>query len=170
MLAADHYLYFAFFILYVLDLGFFPFLLFPFPAGFVRIKRSVRYTMAPSKKKASSSFSLSVAAAKKRSDPMGKKKSVSAIDDIFSAGMEQKRAKEASEKKKQQEKANAEAKERRKRARIKTKEREASAKNSQNAKPSRYDEAGLAIYTEESLGIGQGGGTELCPFDCQCCF
>ena len=31
---------------------------------------------------------------------------------------------------------------------------------------------GLAIYTEEELGIGKSdaGGTPLCPFDCSCCF
>lgn len=31
---------------------------------------------------------------------------------------------------------------------------------------------GLAIYTEEELGIGKhdAGGTPLCPFDCSCCF
>ncbi|CAM9289778.1 unnamed protein product, partial [Discosporangium mesarthrocarpum] len=36
--------------------------------------------------------------------------------------------------------------------------------------PVRYDEDGLPIYTWESLRIGQGGGTDLCPFDCDCCF
>ncbi|XP_009616621.1 uncharacterized protein C6G9.01c [Nicotiana tabacum] len=31
---------------------------------------------------------------------------------------------------------------------------------------------GLTIYTEEELGLGKsdGGGTSLCPFDCDCCF
>ncbi|EPT27442.1 hypothetical protein TGPRC2_306195 [Toxoplasma gondii TgCatPRC2] len=29
---------------------------------------------------------------------------------------------------------------------------------------------GLRIYTEEELGIGKGGGTPECPFDCSCCF
>ena len=29
---------------------------------------------------------------------------------------------------------------------------------------------GLPIYTEEELNIGKGGLTELCPFDCTCCF
>eukprot|EP01027_Heterolobosea_sp_BB2_P015987 GEZU01022825.1.p1 GENE.GEZU01022825.1~~GEZU01022825.1.p1 ORF type:complete len:136 (-),score=62.23 GEZU01022825.1:139-546(-) len=29
---------------------------------------------------------------------------------------------------------------------------------------------GLPIYTEEELKIGKGGGTPLCPFDCDCCF
>ncbi|GIL89610.1 hypothetical protein Vretimale_1830 [Volvox reticuliferus] len=34
----------------------------------------------------------------------------------------------------------------------------------------RTDE-GYAIYTEEELGLGKkGGDTDLCPFDCDCCF
>ncbi|GAX81609.1 hypothetical protein CEUSTIGMA_g9037.t1 [Chlamydomonas eustigma] len=34
-------------------------------------------------------------------------------------------------------------------------------------------EEGYAIYTEEELGLSnnsKGGDTDLCPFDCQCCF
>ena len=30
-------------------------------------------------------------------------------------------------------------------------------------------EDGLALYKEDELRIGQGGDTELCPFDCDCC-
>ncbi|CAM9364339.1 unnamed protein product [Phaeothamnion confervicola] len=37
-------------------------------------------------------------------------------------------------------------------------------------KPVRYDEERLPIYTAASLRIGRGGGTDLCPFDCDCCF
>lgn len=29
---------------------------------------------------------------------------------------------------------------------------------------------GLPIYTAEEMGIGTGGDTPDCPFDCQCCF
>ena len=29
---------------------------------------------------------------------------------------------------------------------------------------------GFAIYSEKELRIDQGGGTDLCPFDCNCCF
>ena len=29
---------------------------------------------------------------------------------------------------------------------------------------------GFAIYSEKELRINQGGGTDLCPFDCNCCF
>ncbi|EKX72119.1 conserved hypothetical protein [Theileria equi strain WA] len=28
----------------------------------------------------------------------------------------------------------------------------------------------LPVYTMEELNIGKGGDTELCPFDCDCCF
>lgn len=31
-------------------------------------------------------------------------------------------------------------------------------------------EDGLPIYTPKELKIGMGGGTDLCPFDCNCCF
>jgi hypothetical protein len=29
---------------------------------------------------------------------------------------------------------------------------------------------GYALYSEKELRIDQGGGTPLCPFDCNCCF
>ena len=33
-------------------------------------------------------------------------------------------------------------------------------------------EEGYPIYTEDELGIdmSRGGDTELCPFDCKCCY
>ena len=31
-------------------------------------------------------------------------------------------------------------------------------------------EDGYPIYTPSELKIGMGGGTDLCPFDCNCCF
>ena len=31
-------------------------------------------------------------------------------------------------------------------------------------------EDGLLIFTPNELKIGLGGGTDLCPFDCNCCF
>ncbi len=37
-------------------------------------------------------------------------------------------------------------------------------------RPVRYDNEGLPIYSLDSLRINQGGGTDLCPFDCFCCF
>ena len=33
-----------------------------------------------------------------------------------------------------------------------------------------FTEEGWKIYTAEELSIGKGGDTELCPFDCKCCF
>jgi Eukaryotic protein of unknown function (DUF1764) len=29
---------------------------------------------------------------------------------------------------------------------------------------------GYKIYKLEELGVGKGGDTDLCPFDCECCF
>ncbi|KAG2373294.1 hypothetical protein C9374_012283 [Naegleria lovaniensis] len=29
---------------------------------------------------------------------------------------------------------------------------------------------GLAVYSTDELKIGKGGNTDLCPFDCDCCF
>lgn len=38
-------------------------------------------------------------------------------------------------------------------------------------KPVRFDsESGLPVYSAAQLGIGRGGNTPLCPFDCDCCF
>ena len=31
-------------------------------------------------------------------------------------------------------------------------------------------EEGYTIYHEDELGMNKGGETELCPFDCKCCF
>ena len=39
-------------------------------------------------------------------------------------------------------------------------------------KPRRKTEDGFSVYTEEDLGWNKknAGGTNLCPFDCDCCF
>ncbi|KAJ2055336.1 hypothetical protein GGI17_006678 [Coemansia sp. S146] len=38
-------------------------------------------------------------------------------------------------------------------------------------KGSKYTEDGLRVFYMEDLRIGRGeGATELCPFDCTCCF
>ena len=29
---------------------------------------------------------------------------------------------------------------------------------------------GYKVYKLEELGVGKGGDTDLCPFDCDCCF
>jgi hypothetical protein len=40
-----------------------------------------------------------------------------------------------------------------------------------NLKGRKRTEEGYAIYTEEELRLGgKGGDTDLCPFDCDCCF
>ena len=39
----------------------------------------------------------------------------------------------------------------------------------EKSKPRKYVD-GLAVFTEAELNIGQGGNTEDCPFDCNCCF
>ena len=31
-------------------------------------------------------------------------------------------------------------------------------------------ESGLPVYKAHLLKVGEGGGTPLCPFDCNCCF
>lgn len=31
-------------------------------------------------------------------------------------------------------------------------------------------ESGLPVYKAHLLRVGEGGGTNLCPFDCDCCF
>eukprot|EP01038_Epipyxis_sp_PR26KG_P008779 gene8779-11855_t len=31
-------------------------------------------------------------------------------------------------------------------------------------------ESGLPVYKAHLLKVGEGGGTDLCPFDCNCCF
>jgi hypothetical protein len=33
-----------------------------------------------------------------------------------------------------------------------------------------FTEEGYKIYTTDELKVGKGGGTKLCPFDCECCF
>ena len=38
------------------------------------------------------------------------------------------------------------------------------------AKPARYTDDGLRIYSKEELNMGKGGDTADCPFDCDCCF
>lgn len=46
-----------------------------------------------------------------------------------------------------------------------------SAIDPQNASVHRFDSAsGLRVYKAHALGLGTGGGTPLCPFDCKCCF
>ena len=34
----------------------------------------------------------------------------------------------------------------------------------------RRTKEGYRIFSEDELKINKGGGTEQCPFDCDCCF
>ena len=36
--------------------------------------------------------------------------------------------------------------------------------------PRKRTEEGFRIFHESELRLGGGGGTPLCPFDCDCCF
>jgi hypothetical protein len=41
----------------------------------------------------------------------------------------------------------------------------------QNARVHRFDNAsGLNVFKAHDLGLGRGGDTPLCPFDCKCCY
>jgi hypothetical protein len=66
-----------------------------------------------------------------------------------------------------------------------SKEKQQVAKSKQNEKADKEDDdfaqmrgpqkrkkttEGFHIYTVEELNIGKGGNTDLCPFDCNCCF
>ena len=43
--------------------------------------------------------------------------------------------------------------------------------NPMKARVHRFDNpSGLNVYKAHALGLGLGGGTALCPFDCDCCF
>ena len=84
----------------------------------------------------------------------GLKAALTDIDDIFSNARNLKKNKE----KKRREKS-------------KKKERNLKMIRPDSPKPVRFTDDGLPIYTEESLKVGlSGGDTELCPFDCDCCF
>ncbi|KAI8050296.1 hypothetical protein BDF22DRAFT_696484, partial [Syncephalis plumigaleata] len=42
--------------------------------------------------------------------------------------------------------------------------------DTRGSQSSRYTEDGLPIYDAKILRIGEGGDTDQCPFDCECCF
>jgi len=91
---------------------------------------------------------------------------VSTIDDIFEVGMKQAAKKKAERKEELKKKEEIEKKRRESKGKGKKKQHYSS-----DPKPLRYDaKAGMNIYSMESLGIGKGGDTDLCPFDCNCCF
>ncbi|KAI8101746.1 hypothetical protein M9434_006813 [Picochlorum sp. BPE23] len=88
------------------------------------------------------------------------------IDDLFSDLKKSVKQKEKQEKEKDSKHSNVEQK---------TKNNIEGSKddifgNEAENERKRTDE-GYAIYTEAELGFGKkGGDTDLCPFDCDCCF
>jgi hypothetical protein len=104
----------------------------------------------------------------------GKDNALDELDDIFS------QVKESKKNKAKEEEERKEAKRRAKEDREKRSINPYSLEGGGNAsskwawadsvRPLRVDNEGLPIYSWESLRIGQGGGTALCPFDCDCCF
>lgn len=91
------------------------------------------------------------------------------IHEILS-GMKRKKAE-----KEKAEKSLEDATERKKKSKKKKKKGEGpkeGAFGEQPSRPRKRTEDGLAIYTEEELGLSksEAGGTPLCPFDCSCCF
>lgn len=54
---------------------------------------------------------------------------------------------------------------------ISKKRKEVKKEMREETKERKVTEDGFKIYTEEELKLnGKGGGTDLCPFDCDCCF
>ncbi|PNW78943.1 hypothetical protein CHLRE_09g395325v5 [Chlamydomonas reinhardtii] len=94
-------------------------------------------------------------------------KKAAEIDDIFSAGK-----KKAAENAKEKEKRAAEQAEQEPAAKVpKVAGNKDDIFGEQTGKGRKRTEEGFAIYTEDELGLGRkGGDTDLCPFDCECCF
>jgi hypothetical protein len=90
------------------------------------------------------------------------------MDDIFgglSVAKQAKRAREAQAARDAAEAAKAEAK------RAKAHARREMTVDPMNARVHRFDQpSGLNVYKAHHLGLGRGGDTPLCPFDCSCCF
>uniref|UniRef100_A0A7S0UUJ0 DUF1764 domain-containing protein n=1 Tax=Polytomella parva TaxID=51329 RepID=A0A7S0UUJ0_9CHLO len=100
-----------------------------------------------------------------------KQKKVDEIDDIF--GSSKKEAKSTDTKKEGSKRGNSELEEKDKPSSKKAKiEGNKDDIFGEEAKKGRKKtEEGYNIYTEDELGLGRAGGnTELCPFDCNCCF
>lgn len=97
-----------------------------------------------------------------------KKKAPSEIDEIFAG---KKRKKSEPEK---YEKPNEEATGNSKKIKKKNKAKMSADGGFRDppSRPRKKTNDGLAIYTEEELGISKAdaGDTPLCPFDCSCCF
>lgn len=94
------------------------------------------------------------------------------IDAIF-AGAKDKAARKAAKAAKRAAEANAAAAA--KEAHVAALTAEGAAANrtrgADSPTPLRFDEElGVNVYSVAALGVGRGGGTDACPFDCQCCF
>ncbi|KAL1535159.1 hypothetical protein AAHA92_31245 [Salvia divinorum] len=100
------------------------------------------------------------------------KRKGSEIDEIFAANKRKRLETES--------KAEAETKAKAKLASAKKKEKSAKSRRlfeqtsfaAGTSGPRKKTADGLALFSEEELGIGKpdAGGTALCPFDCDCCF
>ncbi|XP_028768790.1 uncharacterized protein C6G9.01c-like [Neltuma alba] len=97
------------------------------------------------------------------------KKQGSEIDEIFAG---KKRKKSEVEKTEKSEDVTKRPKKTKKNVKNKTKRSDAGDFAGPPSRPRKTTEDGLAIYTEDELGIDKAdaGNTPLCPFDCSCCF
>ncbi|WCJ40332.1 hypothetical protein M5689_021255 [Euphorbia peplus] len=92
------------------------------------------------------------------------KKASKEIDDIFAGKKRKKPEKETEEESKK-------SKSVKKKNTKKSKESEEGRFTDPPSRSRKKTEDGFTVYTEEELGIkSNGGGTKLCPFDCDCCF
>ena len=84
-----------------------------------------------------------------------------AIDAIFASGQAKKRERAA---------AAAEAEVAARGAEAAAAARKAELQREKKQKARKRTEEGYRIFHEDELKINRGGGTPLCPFDCQSCF
>ncbi|CAK63756.1 unnamed protein product (macronuclear) [Paramecium tetraurelia] len=114
---------------------------------------------------------------------MGKKKeqkpiSNKDINDIFKPIKKQNKQRVNNPDQVQNEQGNQEQKQKKSEKSKKTQNPQAAknpqAKRFQNSKQeqskTKYTEEGYKVYSTDDLKIGKGGNTNLCPFDCECCF
>ncbi|KAL4162748.1 hypothetical protein PRNP1_003280 [Phytophthora ramorum] len=126
------------------------------------------------KKSKSSGAATTVAATGKKAT----KAKASEIDDLFASLKTEKQKKSIAEEQQKLAKKEEERHEKKEKERLQQQIKKLEAQNTNSTagglnpdpRPVRYDEDGLAIYTESSLQIGKGGDTKDCPFDCWCCF
>ncbi|KAJ6957527.1 hypothetical protein NC653_039477 [Populus alba x Populus x berolinensis] len=118
-----------------------------------------------SKKPTQEQENADVQQAKPSSTP---EKSGNEIDDIFSG----KKRKKPEQIKADKANVNGEEKPKSMKKKKKSKEDEERRFTDPPSKSRKKTEDGFSVYTEEELGFNNssGGGTPLCPFDCDCCF